>query len=104
MPSRFVPYVGAGGGFLWYQFQQSGDFVDFKDMAIFRALYKSDGWTPSGTRSEVYISASHQAYRFTGEARQIWADAELNRDFSNFNPSIFQDYVLASEFGSCSDR
>ena len=86
VPSRFVPYVGAGGGFLWYQFQQSGDFVDFKDMAIFRALYKSDGWTPSGHAfGGVHIRIT-PSVSVTGEARQIWADAELNRDFSNFNP------------------
>jgi len=86
VPSRFVPYVGAGGGFLWYQFQQSGDFVDFRDMAIFRANYKSDGWTPSrhafgGVHIRITPSIS-----VTGEVRQIWANAEVNRDFSTFEP------------------
>ena len=86
VPSRFVPYVGAGGGFLWYQFQQSGDFVDFRDMAIFRALYKSDGWTPSGHMfGGVHVRIT-PSVSVTGEVRQIWADAELNRDFSKFNP------------------
>lgn len=86
VPSRFVPYVGAGGGFLWYQFQQSGDFVDFRDMAIFRANYKSDGWTPSGhVFGGVHVRITPNV-SVTGEVRQIWADAELNRDFSKFNP------------------
>ena len=86
VPSRFVPYVGAGGGFLWYQFQQSGDFVDFRDMAIFRALYKSDGWTPSGHAfGGVHVRITPNV-SLTGEVRQIWADAELSRDFSTFDP------------------
>ena len=86
VPSRFVPYVGGGGGFLWYRFQQSGDFVDFRDMAIFRAIYKSDGWTPSGHAfGGVHVRITPNV-SVTGEVRQIWADAELNRDFSTFNP------------------
>ena len=86
VPSRFVPYVGGGGGFLWYQFQQSGDFVDFRDMAIFRANYKSDGWTPSGHAfAGVHVRITPNV-SVTGEVRKIWADAELNRDFSKFNP------------------
>ncbi len=86
VPTRFAPYVGGGGGFLWYRFQQSGDFVDFRDMAIFQALYKSDGWTPSGHAfAGVHIRITPNV-SVTGEVRQIWADAELNRDFSKFNP------------------
>lgn len=87
VPSRFVPYVGGGGGFLWYRFQQSGDFVDFMDMAVFRHLYKSDGWTPSGHAfGGVHVRITPNV-SVTGEVRQIWADAELNHDdFSNFTP------------------
>lgn len=86
VPSRFVPYVGGGGGFLWYRFQQSGDFVDYRDMAIFRANYKSDGRTKSGHAfAGVHVRITPNV-SVTGEVRKIWADALLNRDFDRFNP------------------
>ncbi|HEX7981311.1 MAG TPA: outer membrane beta-barrel protein [Gemmatimonadaceae bacterium] len=35
IPSRVVPYVGAGVGVMSYRFRQQGDFVDFNTNAVF---------------------------------------------------------------------
>jgi opacity protein-like surface antigen len=35
IPSRIVPYVGAGVGVMAYRFRQQGDFVDFSTNAVF---------------------------------------------------------------------
>ena len=44
VPKRYAPYVGAGGGVMWYQFNQDGDFVDFTTLKVFPdRLNRMDG-------------------------------------------------------------
>ena len=45
IPSRFAPYVGAGGGTMFYSFRQDGDFIDFQTNDVFPSYYASSGWT-----------------------------------------------------------
>lgn len=47
VPARFAPYVSAGGGMVYYRFQQEGDFVDYVSMEVFPAEMQSDAWTPT---------------------------------------------------------
>lgn len=86
VPRRVAPYVGAGGGAMWYEFRQSGDFVDVADMSVFSDFFKSSGWTPSahvfgGTDIHVYRRLSVSL-----EGRYIWASARLGPDFVDFQP------------------
>ena len=86
IPSSVIPYVGAGGGFVWYQFDQEGDFIDFVDDSIFTDRFESSGWTPSAhVFGGAEISLTHKL-ALTTEARYVWADAELTRDFTDFDP------------------
>jgi hypothetical protein len=48
VPSRVVPYVAAGGGGMFYEFRQQGDFVDFQSLDVFAAELESYAWTPTG--------------------------------------------------------
>lgn len=90
IPARVVPYVGAGGGALWYEFTQSGDFVDALAPApqpIFTDLFDSKGWTPSAHAfSGVDIRLSRILF-MTLEGRYLWASAKLGRDFQDFDPT-----------------
>ena len=47
VPARFSPYVGAGGGVMWYRFAQTGDFIDFNTTRVFPDSFDSNGWTPT---------------------------------------------------------
>ena len=86
IPSRVVPYVGAGGGPLWYRFQQVGAFVDFVDLSIFDALLGSSGWTTSGhVFGGVDIGVSRRVSA-TFEVRYRWANAGMGADFVGFDP------------------
>ena len=85
IPRPVAPYVGAGAGFLWYTFDQSGDFVDFVDLSVFGTTLRSNGWTPS---THVLAGADiklRQRLFLTGEARYLWAKAALGRDFVGFD-------------------
>jgi len=88
VPSTVVPYVGAGGGMLWYQFRQAGDFIDALDprLAVFSDTFTADGWTPS---AHVLGGVDVKVYRrlyLTLDGRYIWAAGELGADFENFDP------------------
>ena len=47
IPAKWAPFVGAGGGFTWYEFRQKGDFVDIATLDILYFTLKSSGWAPS---------------------------------------------------------
>jgi hypothetical protein len=86
VPRQVVPYAGAGGGVLWYQFRQSGDFVDVVDLSVFADTFTANGWTPS---AHVFGGVDVQVYRrlyLTLDGRYIWAAGELGEDFQNFDP------------------
>ena len=86
--ARATPYIGGGGGLLWYQFEQTGDFVDSLDpeFPIFRGRLVSDGWTVS---AHVFAGVDIKLTRrlsMTTEVRYRWANATLSQDFIGFDP------------------
>ena len=91
VPAAVVPYVGAGGGLLWYRFEQEGDFVDVFDCpvdvgcAIFTERLTSSGWTPSAhVFGGVDIKLTPRLYLST-EVRYLWVQAEMSQDFVGFD-------------------
>ncbi len=85
IPARIAPYVGAGGGAMWYRFQQQGDFIAFDTLKVFTDSFDSNGWTPTAHGlGGVEISLGSRLAIAT-EARYEWARAHLGRDFSGFD-------------------
>jgi hypothetical protein len=99
IPKRYAPYVGAGGGAMWYRLRQEGDFIDFATLKVFPDTFDSDGWAPTvhafaGT--EVSLSAR---FAVSVEGRYQWAHASLNaRDFSGFDPIDLSGFAVTSGF------
>lgn len=86
IPSTIVPYVGAGGGLVSYDFQQRGDFVDFTDSRVFAESFQSHGWAPA---AHLFGGADIQVYKrvfMSVEGRYVWANAKLGADFIDFDP------------------
>ncbi len=70
------PYVGAGGGFLWWRLTESGDFIDFgdPDLAIVNTGFRS-----TGTTWETVLLAGLEVplgYRWSFFAEGRWRDAD----------------------------
>jgi hypothetical protein len=84
VPNTFAPYISAGGGFMYYKFSQSGDFVDFQDNDVFRASLESSDWTSSayGAVGFNYNLTAHAG--IVTEARYEHANANMGRDFVGF--------------------
>jgi hypothetical protein len=86
VPARWAPYVGAAGGWVWYRFDQHGDFVDFETLDIFADHFTSRGVTPT---VHVYGGADWSLGPYvylTAEARYAWANADMSEDFVDFDP------------------
>jgi len=84
IPSRFAPFVGAGGGTMFYSFRQDGDFIDFKTNDVFPSYYASSGWTGTAYGAAGVDYSLGPRFALTSEARCTWSSAELSRDFSGF--------------------
>ena len=88
IPSRVVPYVGAGGGFERYALDQWGDFVDEITLFSFyiapEASLQSNGWTPTAHLFGGVDVRLTQRLFLTAEARYVLAVAEPNLDFADF--------------------
>ncbi len=102
VPGQWTPFIGVGAGKVYYNFRQTGDFVDYETFEIFYDEFRSDG--DSGivhVLAGAEVSLTPFIY-LTGEGRYSWADAEMDRDFVGFDPidlSGFQGTVgLAVRF------
>jgi hypothetical protein len=85
-PSKVVPYVGAGGGALYYRFEQSGDFVDFQDLSIFSDHFYSSGWSPVFFGfGGMELNLSRRLF-LDFQIRYERAENDLTADFQGFDP------------------
>jgi hypothetical protein len=86
VPRRIVPFAGAGGGMLWYEVEQTGDFIDYVDLSVFSDVFRSRGWTPSG---HVFGGVDVRLFRrlyATVDVRYLWAAGDLGQEWINFDP------------------
>jgi len=85
VPSRYAPYVGGGVGAMWYQFRQTGDFIDLGTMNVFPDTYKTSDWALTAhLNAGVDIALSPRVF-LTAQGRYTWARAPLGPDFYGFD-------------------
>ena len=92
IPSRFSPFIGAGGGAMMYRFQQEGEFVDSEspDLEIFRDRLVSTSWVPAAQGLAGFDVALSPRWGLTTEAKYTFA--RKHTDFSD--DEDFQDYRI----------
>ena len=86
IPNKIVPWIGIGGGMMWYRFRQQGDFVDYKTFNIITSDLNSSGWTGTaqGMGGADISLSPHVALR--ADVRYVWAKAQLDSPaFSGFD-------------------
>jgi hypothetical protein len=86
VPARANAFAGGGVGVGRYEFHQSGDFVDEEEQVIFPGNFVSSGSTffPFLTGG-VEFSLTPRA-SLVGEARYLWGQMDMQRDFAQFDP------------------
>ena len=78
IPSRVVPYVGAGVGAMRYRFRQDGDFVDFNTNAVFPSVLDSEGWALLGQAMAGVDYNFSPRFGLSLDARYMHAKGELD--------------------------
>lgn len=84
VPARVAPWVGAGGGAMWYRFRQRGDFVDARTLAVNPATFQTSGWTPTvhaNAGADVTVSPR---LALATEARYTWGRGPVGGDYEDF--------------------
>lgn len=85
IPAKVAPYIGAGGGAMWYSFRQDGDFIDSETQEVFHDTFRSSGWAPEGhAMAGVDVSLTPRLV-LTGEGRYTYAKAKMDPDFEGFD-------------------
>ncbi len=85
IPNRVVPYVGAAGGVLSWQFNQEGDWVDYQDLGIFTDRFEADGLAAvAQALAGLDFSVGNRAILNT-EARYTIGSGELVGDYIGFD-------------------
>ena len=100
VPNRWAPFLGAGGGRIYYRFEQAGDFVDFVDYSIAGDKIGSYGWAWTGhVLAGVQFSVSPNLV-LTGEGRYLWADADLDKNiYRGYEPIDLSGFQVTMGIG-----
>lgn len=85
IPTRVVPFVGAGAGPVWYRLRQDGEFVDNETLDIFADQFESKGWSVGATAFGGADFSLTPRFGMTAEGRYLWGKGPMNRDYSTFN-------------------
>lgn len=93
IPEKWAPFVGAGAGWTWYDYEQKGDFVDFQTLGVF-----SDRFLSSGKTGTLHLFGGADLtltpnFLLTAEGRYVFAKSPMGEDFQGFkniNLSGFQ--------------
>ena len=94
VPTKIVPYVGAGGGMMWYRFQQKGDFIDFQTTDVFPDVFASHGTAGTAHALAGVDYSLNPRLAVNGEARYTWAKGQLGTDFTGFNGIDLSDFGI----------
>ena len=82
IPQRLAPFLGAGGGTTWYEFEQKGDFVDFESLDILSLTLKSSGWTPTAHAFAGVDVSITPKFLWTLEGRYSFGSADTGAAFA----------------------
>jgi hypothetical protein len=99
LPARVVPWVGAGGGALFWSFRQSGEFVEAGGIDIFEATFTDGGLTPTAYAAAGLDIALQGRTSLVFDARYSWARARLGGDFLGFDRIDLAGVALSAGLG-----
>ena len=99
VPARVTPFVGAGGGLMWYRLHWYGDFINLADSSVVTDDFESDFWTGTAHVFAGLDVALGAAYLLTGRAQYAWARSHLGGDFIGPNSVDLSGFSLTVGIG-----
>jgi len=100
IPAKWTPYVGAGGGMMFYSFTQEGDFVDFQTLDVFPDKLESKSFTPTGYAHAGFDYSLSPRFTLVSDARYDFGRAKMNTgDFEGYDDIDLSGVSLSVGFG-----
>ena len=107
IPTTWAPYIGVGGGRMWYEFSQTGEFIDFLDPGCELAgcplkqdslLSEGGAWVGHAFGGVQWALAPQ--WVVMAEGRYSMADADLDRaSFGGYEPIDLSGFQFTLGFG-----
>ncbi len=85
VPAKWNAFAGAAAGFVWYEFEQVGDFVDFDTLDIFPDRFYDDGRAPTVQAFGGLEYNLRPSLALSLEGRYGLASGEMGPDFVGFD-------------------
>ena len=95
------PYLGLGGGFVWYDLTDEGYFIDFgsPDLPVIWAWYGASGNTFEAFGLAGLDIPLGSRWSFFVEGRYRWASDELGQDYAGFGELDLSGWEATGGFG-----
>jgi opacity protein-like surface antigen len=93
IPTRILPYVGAGAGLVHYNFSQQGDFVNFSNYDIFTDLLVTKN---SALMTQLSVGLDFVLSRriiANVEGRYSWAHGGISMGLTGYSPDYWFDSI-----------
>ena len=98
IPARIAPYVGAEAGWIFHDFKQEGEFVDYETLDIFNDYFHNEGTAPTVQALAGLDVTLNNRVMLTTEARYGWGSDELGLDFVGFEELDLSGFQLTAGF------
>lgn len=97
---RVSPYLGVGGGFLWYELAEGGDFIDFgsESLPIVNTVYFAEGTTYEllgMVGVDVHLTPW---WSFLAEGRWREAEDDVGDDYAGYGTLDLSGWELSAGF------
>lgn len=98
VPTGWSPFIGAGGGMMWSQFRQEGDFINMETFDVFPDKFESSAWSATAHGFAGLDISLGPRFGVTGEGRYTWGRAPMGRDFQGFEKIDLSGYNASLGF------
>ena len=97
---RVSPYLGVGGGFLWYELSEAGDFIDFgsESLPIVNTVYFAEGATYELLGLAGVDVQLSPFWSFLVEGRWREADDDVGDDYAGYGALDLSGWELSAGF------
>jgi hypothetical protein len=92
IPASVAPWIGAGGGAMWYKFRQEGDFISSITNKVYYDHFEASGWRPIALGMAGVDITLTPRIALVADARYIWSAADKlgggNADYVDYTVDL----------------
>jgi hypothetical protein len=85
IPASVVPWIGAGGGAMYYRFRQEGDFINTSTNGVEPGTLQTTGWVPTTQGMGGVDVTLTPRMALTGDVRYTWAHSRPGGSYVGYD-------------------